>query len=85
MERRPRLRAAPIKTTLPPFSALLLRLAAQDVALSRRKQGFESPCGSLQLFQWVRRVALEEYRIAACSGGNYERQRMPGEFWEGIG
>ena len=43
MERRPRLRAAPIKAICHPSPLCSLRLAAQDVALSRRKQGFESP------------------------------------------
>ena len=40
---RPRLRAAPIKAICHPSPLCSLRLAAQDVALSRRKQGFESP------------------------------------------
>ena len=39
----PRLRAAPIKAICNPPPPCSLRLAAQDVALSRRKQGFESP------------------------------------------
>jgi hypothetical protein len=42
-ERRPRLRAAAIKAICNPSPLCSLRLAAQDVALSRRKQGFESP------------------------------------------
>ena len=37
------LRAALIGVISESFSACSLRLAAQDVALSRRKQGFESP------------------------------------------
>ena len=37
------LRAAVIGAISESFSACSLRLAAQDVALSRRKQGFESP------------------------------------------
>ena len=37
------LRAAMIGVISKRFSACSLRLAAQDVALSRRKQGFESP------------------------------------------
>jgi hypothetical protein len=37
------LRAALIGAISKSFSACSLRLAAQDVALSRRKQGFESP------------------------------------------
>jgi hypothetical protein len=39
----PRLRAAAIKAICNPSPLCSLRLAAQDVALSRRKQGFESP------------------------------------------
>ena len=59
MERRPRLRAAPIKAICHPSPLCSLRLAAQDVALSRRKQGFESP-RERQLFQWVRRVCAKK-------------------------
>jgi hypothetical protein len=42
-DRRLCLRAALIGAISKSFSACSLRLAAQDVALSRRKQGFESP------------------------------------------
>ena len=52
MERRPRLRAAPIKAICHPSPLCSLRLAAQDVALSRRKQGFESP-RERQRFQYL--------------------------------
>ena len=41
--RASRLRLAMIGSISDFFSAGSLRLAAQDVALSRRKQGFESP------------------------------------------
>src|SRR5262249_34461153 len=69
------LRAAVIGAISKSFSACSLRLAAQDVALSRRKQGFESPRERHEF-----PPVIERFRSAGAVGGRAARPAVQKPF-----